>query len=95
MRHVRPSTIFLVDCEDVVIRGVLISDAAYGTVRISGCRGVLIDALTIRNDLRLPNNDGIDIDTRQRIRVSKCDIVTGAAGNPAATGISARTPSMA
>lgn len=76
MRHIRPYTIFLIDCEDVVIRDVRISDAAYWTVRVSGCRGVLIEALTIRNDLRLPNNDGIDIDTCQRVRINNCDIVT-------------------
>lgn len=75
MRHVRPFTVFLIDCENVTIRDVKISDAAYWTVRLSGCRNVLVDAITIANDLLLPNNDGIDIDTCQRVRIANCDIV--------------------
>lgn len=63
MTHVRPHTIFLVDCEQVTIRDIHTHDAAYWTVRLSGCRSALIDSVTFRNDLRLPNNDGIDIDT--------------------------------
>ena len=77
MQHVRPYTIYFVDCEDVVIRDVRIEDGAYWTVRVSGCRGVLMHGLTIRNDLKLPNSDGIDIDTCQRVRISDCDIITG------------------
>lgn len=77
MKHVRPYTIFFIDCDDVVIRDVRIEDGAYWTVRVSGCRGVLIHSLTIRNDLKLPNSDGIDIDTCQRVRISDCDIITG------------------
>ena len=76
MRHVRPYTIYLIGCQDVTIRDVRIVDAAYWTVRVSGCRTVAIDSVRIRNDLKLPNNDGIDIDTCQRVRVSNCDIVT-------------------
>ncbi|MGV8976615.1 MAG: glycoside hydrolase family 28 protein [Cellulomonas sp.] len=75
MRKVRPYTIFLVGCEHVTIRDVLIRDAAYWTVRLSGCRDVLVDSVSIRNDLKLPNNDGIDVDTCQRVRISGCDIV--------------------
>ncbi|MDQ2851301.1 MAG: glycosyl hydrolase family 28 protein [Actinomycetota bacterium] len=76
MTHVRPYTIFLIGCERVTIRDVRIVDGAYWTVRLSGCSSVLIDAVTIANDLLLPNNDGIDIDTCQRVRIANCDIVT-------------------
>ena len=76
MSHVRPYTIFLIGCERVTIRDVTVRDGAYWTVRLSGCRAALIDAVTIANDLRLPNNDGIDIDTCQRVRIANCDIVT-------------------
>ncbi len=76
MTHVRPYTVFLIGCERVTIRDVTVRDGAYWTVRLSGCRSALIDAITIANDLRLPNNDGIDIDTCQRVRIANCDIVT-------------------
>lgn len=76
MAHIRPYTIFLVGCERVTIRDVQIFDGAYWTVRLSGCVSALIDSVTIRNDLKLPNNDGIDIDACQRVRIANCDIVT-------------------
>lgn len=76
MAHVRPYTVFLIGCERVTIRDVTIADGAYWTVRLTGCRSALIDSVTIANDLRLPNNDGIDIDTCQRVRIANCDIVT-------------------
>lgn len=76
MSHVRPYTIFLIGCERVTIRDVTVRDGAYWTIRLTGCRSALIDAVTIANDLRLPNNDGIDIDTCQRVRIANCDIVT-------------------
>ncbi|MEO7587246.1 MAG: glycosyl hydrolase family 28 protein [Arachnia sp.] len=77
MEKVRPYTIYLIDCERVVIRDVVIRDGAYWTVRASGCRGVQIHDISIRNDTKLPNSDGIDIDSCQRVNISGCDIVTG------------------
>jgi len=46
-------------------------------VRLAGCEDVVIHALRIRNDLKLPNNDGIDLDRCRNVRVSDCDIVSG------------------
>lgn len=77
MKKDRPYTIYLIDCERVVIRDVVIRDGAYWTVRVSGCRGVQIHDITIRNDTKLPNSDGIDIDACQRVNIHGCDIVTG------------------
>lgn len=77
MKKDRPYTIYLIDCERVIIRDVLIRDGAYWTVRASGCRGVQIHDITIRNDWKLPNSDGIDIDSCQRVNISGCDIIAG------------------
>ena len=77
MGHVRPHTIYFVDCEDVVILDVRIEDGANWTVRLSGCRAVLVQGLTIRNDVKVPNSHGIDVDTCQRVRISDCGIITG------------------
>lgn len=77
MAPVRPYTVHVVNARDVRIRGVRIVDAAFWTVRLSGCRDVLVQAITIANDRRIPNSDGIDIDACQRVRVVDCEIVTG------------------
>ncbi|MFD2078137.1 Glycosyl hydrolases family 28 [Actinopolymorpha cephalotaxi] len=76
MAPLRPFTIYLTNCERVRITDVEIRDAAYWTLRLSGCRDVTVHAITIANDLKLPNCDGIDIDTCQGVRVSDCHIST-------------------
>ena len=72
----RPFPLFFIGCSDVVLRDVRFEDAALWTVRLSGCDGVLIDGIVIRNDMRVPNADGIDLDHCKRVRVVGCDIIT-------------------
>lgn len=73
----RPFTIFLIGCTPVTIRDVTIRDAAFWTIRAAGCDDVLIHGVRILNDLKLPNNDGIDIDCCCNVRISDCHIVSG------------------
>ncbi|NOK57916.1 MAG: hypothetical protein GFH25_541186n180 [Chloroflexi bacterium AL-N10] len=73
----RPFTIFLIGCHNVTVRDVTIRDGALWTLRLSGCQDVLIHGIRILNDLKLPNNDGIDLDRCRNVRISDCHIVTG------------------
>ena len=73
----RPRTIMFVDCERVSLRDVHLKDGATWTVHLLGCRDVLLDGLSIDNNLHIPNNDAVDIDHCQRVRVSNCDISAG------------------
>jgi hypothetical protein len=77
MARERPFTVFLRRCRDVDISGVILRDGALWTLRLSGCEDVRITGVRIRNDLRLPNSDGIDLDRCRRVRISDCDIVSG------------------
>lgn len=77
MKEERPFTLFLRRCHNLTMRDVVIRDAALWTVRLSGCEDVLIHAIHIENDLKLPNNDGIDLDRCRNVRISDCQIVTG------------------
>lgn len=70
----RPFTLFFIDCHDVTLRDTLYSDGALWTVRLTGCESVLIHAIRIRGDMKLPNADGIDLDRCRDVRVSDCDI---------------------
>ncbi|GAB3839159.1 glycosyl hydrolase family 28 protein [Kribbella italica] len=74
MPNARPFTVFLIGCTDVTITDTLFRDAALWTVRLTGCESVLIRGIRIRNDMLLPNADGIDLDHCRRVRVSDCDI---------------------
>ncbi len=77
MKSERPFTFFLVGCHNVTMRDVIIRDGALWTVRMSGCQDVLIHSIHIQNDLKLPNNDGIDLDRCRNVRISDCHIVSG------------------
>jgi hypothetical protein len=77
MAHQRPFTIFLIGCHNVTFRDIILRDGALWTLRLSGCEDVLIHGIHIQNDLRLPNNDGIDLDRCRNVRISDCHIVSG------------------
>ena len=73
----RPRLLLLEDCEDVHINGVTFREAPSWTVHLLGCRRVLIDRITILNQLDVPNCDGIDPDHCQDVVIRNCHIVCG------------------
>ena len=58
----RPHVLTLTNIEKLVIRDVNICNSAYWTVHLIGCNNVMIDGISILNDLKIRNGDGIDID---------------------------------
>lgn len=77
MKYYRPFTFFLVGCRNLLMEDIIVRDGALWTVRLSGCEDVTIHSIHIQNDLKLPNNDGIDLDRCRDVRISDCHIVTG------------------
>ena len=73
----RPFTVFLRHCTNVTVRDVTLRDGALWTLRLSGCQDVHVHGIRIRNDLKTPNSDGIDLDRCRDVRISDCDIVAG------------------
>ncbi len=73
----RPYTLHLIGSVGLTIKDVIIKDGAFWTLRLTGCEDVVIHGVRIRNDLKLPNNDAIDLVNCRRVRVSDCDIVSG------------------
>lgn len=65
------------NCHHVAIRGlnILYSDA--WTVHLRRCETVFIDGVTILNNLRRTNSDGIDPNSCQNVHISNCHIVSG------------------
>ena len=59
------------------MQDLTLRDSALWTLRLTGCEDVAVRDLRIRGDLRVPNNDGIDVDRCRRVRISGCDIDTG------------------
>lgn len=73
----RPRMMVLEDCENVRLEGVTLRDSAWWTVHLAGCRGVTAGGLSILNDRRIPNCDGIAVDCSRNVRISGCHIEAG------------------
>lgn len=73
----RPHVITLINVEKLVIRDVTIRDGAYWTVHLIGCYDVAIDGITLLNNLKIRNGDGIDLNHSKKVRISNCFIESG------------------
>lgn len=73
----RPHPLTLIDVRKLLIRDVTIKDGAYWTVHLVGCNDALIDGISLLNNLKIRNGDGIDIDHSRNVRVANCHITSG------------------
>ncbi len=73
----RPKLMVLEACRRVRLRDFTIRDSANWAVHLTGCDDVVIEGLTILNNLKFPNCDGIDPDHSRNVRISNCHIETG------------------
>jgi hypothetical protein len=73
----RPRMFQLGECTGLELKDFRIKDAPSWSVHLVGCRDVLIDRLTIRNALDVPNCDGIDPDHCSDVEIRNCDITCG------------------
>jgi polygalacturonase len=73
----RPRLAVLVGCRDLEVSGITFHDAPSWTLHLVGCERVLVDRVKIRNQLDVPNCDGIDPDHCRDVEIQNCDIVCG------------------
>jgi polygalacturonase len=73
---VRPYLIRMVACQNVRVRGLTIKDSPMWVQHYLACDGVDLEGLTVVSKCNA-NNDGIDIDGCQRVRIAHCDIQSG------------------
>ncbi len=72
----RPYLIRVIQCRDVTVRDVTIRNSPMWVQHYLACDDVLIDGITVHSNVA-GNNDGIDIDSCHRVRISNCDIYSG------------------
>lgn len=70
-------TIVFFHCTNVSITGITIKDTPIWATRFGYCDGLLIDGVTILNNVLIPNSDGIHTTVSRNIRISNCNIVAG------------------
>ncbi len=73
----RPKIFVLTACRDLEVSGISFSQAPQWGLHMIGCERVLVDGLKIRNNLDVPNCDGIDPDHCRDVEIRNCDIVCG------------------
>lgn len=73
----RPHVLTLTNIRKLEIRDVTICNSAYWTVHLIGCNDVSIDGITILNQLKIRNGDGIDVDHSKNVRIANCHIESG------------------
>ena len=72
----RPYMIRMIECEDITVRDVTIINSPMWVQHYIACEDLVIDGITV-NSFVAGNNDGIDIDSCDKVRISNCDIYSG------------------
>jgi hypothetical protein len=73
----RPKIFLLTNCRGLEVHGISFGQAPFWGLHMLGCEHVLVDGLKIRNQLDVPNCDGIDPDHCRDVEIRNCDIVCG------------------
>jgi len=73
---IRPYIIRCIECRGVSVSGVTILNSPMWVQHYLACDDVSIHGISVHSVVNA-NNDGIDIDCCQRVRISDCEIVSG------------------
>jgi hypothetical protein len=73
----RPAMTCFIGCRNIRIRDITLNNSANWALHFSGCEDIVVHGVTIRNDLKFPNCDGIDPDHCRNVRISDCHIEAG------------------
>lgn len=74
----RPFLVRCVRCTRVTVRDVHLTNPGAWTLNFFQTKGAVIERVTIRSrGLGMPNNDGINLDSSENVRVRDCDVVSG------------------
>ncbi|WP_422106288.1 glycoside hydrolase family 28 protein [Winogradskyella sp.] len=65
------------DAKNVTVEGITLTNSPSHTLSFSYCDGVEVKGISIKNDPKSPNTDGIDIRNSVNVKISACDIRTG------------------
>ncbi len=73
----RPHILTLINVNNLKINDLTFANSAYWTVHLVGCEGAAIENVTIRNNVKIRNSDGIDLDHSRNVVISGCRIESG------------------
>lgn len=70
----RVPLIYFENCKNLKINDITLEKSAFWTVHLVGCDNIEIDNLTINNNLKMTNCDGIDPDHCKNVKITNCNI---------------------
>lgn len=73
----RPHVLTLIGCNKLNISDITITGSAYWTIHLVGCDDVAISHISLLNNLKIRNGDGIDVDHSRHVRIADCYIESG------------------
>jgi len=73
---VRPYLLRVITCREVSMRGLTLRNSPMWVQHYLACEGVCIDGIRVESTCNA-NNDGIDIDGCERVRIANCDVRSG------------------
>lgn len=66
----RPRIILLENCRRVRLENITVRHAPMWTIHLVSCMGVVVDGVTVDNDLTMANTDALDIDSCQQVHIA-------------------------
>jgi len=75
--HWKPAMTCFVGCRNIRVRDVCLRNSAFWTLHFVGCEDIVVQGVSILNNLKFPNCDGIDPDHCRNVRISDCHIEAG------------------
>ncbi len=73
----RPHVLTIINGEKINISDVTIRNSAYWTIHLVGCYDAAISDISLLNNLKIRNGDGIDLDHSKKVRIANCFIESG------------------
>ncbi len=73
----RPHVITIIDGKNLTFQSFTLKNAAYWGIHLAGCQDVQIQNITIANQLKIRNSDGIDLDHSKNVKINNCAIESG------------------
>jgi polygalacturonase len=73
----RPKMFVLTGCTNLVVRDLTFGDAPFWGLHLLGCENVLVENVTVKNRLDVPNDDGIDPDHCRNVEIRNCNLTCG------------------
>ena len=77
LKFERPKLVRFVNCRDILIDGITLTNSPMWTLNPVACDNVTITRVTIRNPEHSPNTDGINPDSCSNVHICNCHIDVG------------------